>query len=145
VSAFVLAHRGHTVLHASAVAGDAALAFVGQSRRGKSTLAALLCLNGASLITDDVLVVDPGPPAPCVGGASEVRLRAGAASLARAQLDLVARTTADDRVAFAPTVALISPLALGAIAIPSPSRTATAVETKLISPSAALFAMLFFP
>ena len=41
-SAFVLALRGETVLHASAVAIESsALAFVGQSGRGKSTLAAL--------------------------------------------------------------------------------------------------------
>ena len=55
VTAFLLALRGETVLHASAVAIDgAAVAFVGQSGRGKSTIAALLCVAGAELVTDDV-------------------------------------------------------------------------------------------
>ena len=80
VTAFLLALRGETVLHASAVAIDgAAVAFVGQSGRGKSTIAALLCVAGAELVTDDVLTVDPGPPVMCAGGASELRLRQVAA------------------------------------------------------------------
>jgi hypothetical protein len=146
VSAFLLALRGQTVLHASAVAReDAALAFVGQSGRGKSTLAALLCLHGAALVTDDVLVVDPGPPVTCVGGASELRLRAAAAPLAHQHPEQASRTTADDRVAFAPTAAPHAPLPLSAIVIPTPSRTASEVQTELIPPSDALFAVLSFP
>ena len=43
-------------------ADGTALAFVGQSGRGKSTLAALICLEAVALVTDDVLTVDPGPP-----------------------------------------------------------------------------------
>ena len=53
VSSFLLALGGATVLHASAVAIDgAALAFVGQSGRGKTTVAALMCVDGAALVAD---------------------------------------------------------------------------------------------
>ena len=146
VSAFLLALRGATVLHASAVAVDgSALAFVGQSGRGKSTVAALMCLDGAQLVTDDVLAVEPGPPVTCVGGASELRLRAAAASLADARPDRPARTTADDRRAFAPPPAPPGPLPLRGVVIPSPSRTATEVAVRRLSPSDSLFALLAFP
>lgn len=145
-SAFVLALRGETVLHASAVAiGSSALAFVGQSGRGKSTLAALLCVDGAELVTDDVLTVDPGPPVTCVGGAAEVRLRSAAAVIAQTQPERPTRLTADERLAFTPTPAPLRALSLSAIVIPSPSRTAIEVEVERVPPSDALFALLSFP
>jgi hypothetical protein len=146
VTAFMLTLRGETVLHASAVAIDgAALAFVGQSGRGKSTLAALLCLEGAELITDDVLTVDTGPPVTCIGGASELRLRTAAAELATTRPGSVIRATADDRLAFSPTAARIEPLPLGAIVVPGPSRTASDVEIRRLPPSTAVFWLLAFP
>ena len=146
VSAFLLALRGETVLHASAVSVDgAALAFVGQSGRGKSTVAALLCIAGAELVTDDVLTVDPGPPVMCTGGASELRLRQAAAGIAQGRPGTATRTTADDRVALAIETAPQRPLPVAAIVIPSPSRTATSVEFKQLEPSTALFALLSFP
>jgi len=62
----VLALGGHLVLHASAVdIGGVALAFVGQSGMGKSTLATIMCVAGARLITDDVLRVEPASPPVC--------------------------------------------------------------------------------
>ncbi len=146
VSALLLNLRGHLVLHASAVEIDgAALAFVGQSGRGKSTMAALMCVDGAELITDDVLSVDPGPPVTCIGGAPELRLREKAASIARADPAAVIRTTADERLAFAPRTASVEHRPLKAIVIPSPSRDAAQVETELIEPGKALFALLSFP
>ncbi len=146
VSAFLLALRGHLVLHASAVVVDgAALAFVGQSGRGKSTVAALMCVDGAELVTDDVLSVDPGPPARCTGGSFELRLREKAASIAAAQPDGAVRTTADDRLAFAPRVASLDPFPLAAIVVPGPSRTATEVQSERLDPGAALMALLSFP
>jgi hypothetical protein len=55
VLAVVLMLRGHPVLHASAVEVDGkAVAFVGASGMGKSTLATAFCGQGAALITDDV-------------------------------------------------------------------------------------------
>lgn len=145
-SAFLLALRGETVLHASAVAlAGSAMAFVGQSGRGKSTVAALLCLDGAQLVTDDVLTVDSGPPVTCVGGASELRLRTAAAAILDARPDSPSRTTADARRAFSPQPAPSGSLPLTGVVIPSPSRTAQDVEIRRLPPSDALFALLSFP
>ena len=50
--------RGFEVFHSSAVeVGGRAIAFVGHSGAGKSSLALRLVLEGAALITDDVLVL----------------------------------------------------------------------------------------
>ena len=146
VSAFLLALRGETVLHASAVAVDGrALAFVGQSGRGKSTIAALLCVDGADLVTDDVLTVEPGPPVTCRGSASELRLRAGAVSIAESTPDASTRATADQRLALASDHAPLEPIPLAAIVIPAPSRTATRVEIRREPATSALFGILSFP
>jgi hypothetical protein len=52
--------RGRELFHASAVAiGDSAFAFVGLSGAGKSSLAAHLVAGGATLLTDDVLALEP--------------------------------------------------------------------------------------
>lgn len=54
----MLSQRGEMVLHASAVAvEDKALAFVGRSGEGKSTLCANFNQQGFPLITDDYLLV----------------------------------------------------------------------------------------
>jgi hypothetical protein len=146
VSAFLLALRGHTVLHASAVSiGGAALAFVGPSGRGKSTLAALLCLAGADLVTDDVLVVDATEAVVCRGGATELRLRSAAAPLAAASPEAATRMTADDRLALTAGQALSDTVPLRAIVIPAPSRTASQVEDRVVDPSTALFTLLSIP
>jgi hypothetical protein len=60
-----LSHRGRVLLHASAihVPGIGALAFVGSTGRGKSTLAAALATRGGRILADDCLAVDP-----CAGG-----------------------------------------------------------------------------
>jgi hypothetical protein len=58
----VLGRLGKMVFHASAVATDgAALAFVAESSRGKSTLAASFATAGAPLLTDESVVVDERP------------------------------------------------------------------------------------
>lgn len=146
VSAFLLTLGGATVLHASAVAVDGvALAFVGQSGRGKSTVAALMCLGGADLVTDDVLAVSSGPPVTCVGGATELRLRAAAAHLADEQPDRPSRTTADERRAFNPVCAPATPLPLAAIIVPSPSRTARDLHVRRLLPVDAMFTVMSFP
>lgn len=52
---------GKLVFHASAVeVNEGAVAFVGRSGRGKSTLAASFAVNGSRFLTDDGLVVAPG-------------------------------------------------------------------------------------
>jgi hypothetical protein len=51
--------RGREVLHASAVAIDGrAVAFVGETGAGKTSLAVQLVLRGSGFVTDDVLAVD---------------------------------------------------------------------------------------
>jgi hypothetical protein len=146
VSALLLTLRGKTVLHASAVAIDeSALVFVGQSGRGKTTLAALMCLEGAQLVTDDVLTIDVGPPVTCLGGASELRLREAAAPLASTRPDAATRTTADDRLALALQPAPLVSHRVAAIVIPAPSRDATEVEIRRLPPSTAVFWLLGFP
>lgn len=60
----VLCHqRGLLPLHASAVATkDGAIAFLGSSGAGKSSLAAFLARAGYRVLADDICVVDPGAP-----------------------------------------------------------------------------------
>jgi len=69
---FSMVRLGREPLHATAVVTDrGAIAFLGNSGDGKSTLAAVLLERGAKLLTDDMLVLtrvknrwlaEPGPP-----------------------------------------------------------------------------------
>lgn len=57
--AILLFQRGRLVLHGSAIRiGDRAVAFLGTSGAGKSTIAAALTRRGHTLITDDVAPID---------------------------------------------------------------------------------------
>ena len=59
-SAISLVQRGFGVLHASAVViGDTAVAFLGDSGAGKSTVAAALCSRGHGLLADDLVTIEP--------------------------------------------------------------------------------------
>lgn len=59
VRPLVEAHRGKLVVHGSAVVlGHAAVAFVGASGDGKSTLASYLAIQGHPLVSDDGLTID---------------------------------------------------------------------------------------
>lgn len=126
VLAFVLAVRGETVLHASAVqVGDEAIAFVGASGMGKSTSATLMCADGASLITDDLLRLDltQSPPA-CSLGATELRLRKSAGDLSERFATVPGRrTTGDERDALAAEPSTTEDLPLKAIIVPVPDRS----------------------
>ena len=147
VSAFLLAMRGKTVLHASAVAIDRCR----RSRSSASPAAAsrrsprCCASEGAQLVTDDVLVVELGPPVTCIGGASELRLRPAAAPLTETTPDAQTRRTADDRVALSAPPAPTDPLPLSSIVIPAPSRTASKLEVRRLPPSTAVFWLLSFP
>jgi hypothetical protein len=78
VLGWALRLRGHHVLHASAVSHQgSALAFVADSGGGKSTLAVGCALEGARVITDDLLRVDI-EAASCPPGVTALRLRATA-------------------------------------------------------------------
>jgi len=138
VVAFLLALRGQFVLHGSAVAlGDSALAFVGVSGQGKSTMAAMFCAAGASLVTDDVLPLGFGNGLAdsdcvyCIRSGREIRLREKSASLAnRFGVDTSIRVTEDDRIAVAPSSSALVRHPLSAIVLPRPDRESLEVTAR---------------
>jgi hypothetical protein len=150
VMAFVLAMRGEPVLHASAVeTAGRALAFVGASGMGKSTLATLMCASGARAITDDLLRLDlAASPPRCALGASELRLRQGSVALA-AQFDASPprRRTADARDALTVPASKAEGLPLAAIVVPLPDRssTQTAARVDRLDPKSAFLLLSRFP
>jgi hypothetical protein len=81
--AFVLRQRGFLVLHASCVAkGDEAIAFLGGSGWGKSTLASAFHQHGYRLITDDVMAIQMDTSAPqVIPSFPEVKLLPDAADI----------------------------------------------------------------
>lgn len=135
VLAFVLALRGDCVLHGSAVqVGDRALAFVGASGMGKSTMATLLCADGGRLITDDLLRLDLSrTPPTCSLGATELRLRKSADELS-AMFDAVPgrRATGDARQALAVDVATAEDLPLAAIVVPAPDHSTERAQVEVL-------------
>lgn len=145
VVAFLLGLSGHCVLHGSAVAvGGSALAVVGHSGTGKSTVAALLCAAGAGLVTDDVLRLSLGTSTvACVGRCSELRLRPGAVSILESfRSSPPVRQTADDRMA----VQASSPTAgrphLTAMVVPRPSRDGRGLRLVPVRGAEAVFHLL---
>ena len=141
--ACILGLGGEHPLHASTVAVDgAALAFLGDSGRGKSTLATLLCAHGARLVADDLLrlqATDDGFH--CLAGAPEVRLRPNAAQLAAEFPPERRAMTTDGRVSVHfPAGEGEAPL-LRAIILPSPSRTCEELRLERLTPAGALLAL----
>lgn len=148
--AFVLAMRGAAVLHGSAVQiGDSAVAFVGASGMGKSTMATLMCVDGARLITDDLLRLDLGnTPPTCSLGATELRLRNAAAQLAgRFAHTPGHRVTGDERDALALAATAPEDLPLRAIVIPFPDKTPdlSGPTVERLDPMAAFLMLSRFP
>ncbi|MCB1282076.1 MAG: hypothetical protein KDB18_11195, partial [Salinibacterium sp.] len=148
--AFMLSMRGEAVLHASAVqVGSSAIAFVGSSGMGKSTMAALLSADGARLITDDILRLDLAHrPPTCSLGATELRLRKAAGDLADRFAERPRRrVTADERDALAIPVATTPDLPLAAIIVPQPDRDLdpTRATVERIDPMAAFLLLTRFP
>ena len=146
VIACVLTLTGEPVLHASAVQiGDSALAFLGESGMGKSTLAALLCADGARLITDDLLRLLPdGLDFRCFAGTRQLRLRPGAALVAENFPACRRGTTADHRIAVTMDENQSMP-GLAAIVIPRLSRERKALKVRRLQRSASLFHLMAFP
>ena len=114
----LLAHlRGETSLHASAVARDGrALAFLGRSGDGKSTLAAHLCQRGFALVADDVLrvtardgelVATPKERDHWLTPASQDVLGLAAAHEGPKKVRVAARRSAEGAVRLAAMVALV--------------------------------------
>lgn len=147
---FVLIMRGHAVLHASAVQfGDAALAFVGRSGMGKSTMATLMCADGARLITDDVLRLDlDKTPPTCSLGPTELRLRKAAAELSQNfSATPETRLTGDDRDALRVLSAVTDDLPLCGIVIPVPDHEDTSCKPEVVrlTPKVAMLHLLQYP
>ena len=147
VMAFILTLMGECVLHASAVEfGDVALAFVGRSGGGKSTLAALCCAGGAKLITDDLLRLDmAGDPIRCFASTAEIRLRPRAAALADLFSGRATRSTADRRLAIHLDVAAGPRPRLGAIVIPRPTRNCQTLGVERLPATRALYLLSSYP
>lgn len=146
---FVLALRGHTVLHASAVeTPDGAVAITGPSGTGKSTVAALACAGGLSLISDDVLRVDLSSDLrPTVAsGADELRLRPAArAVLAQFDVPVLARDTTDGRLAVRAPAIAGDRVPLVAVVLPRPQRDRDKVAVRRLSTMAAMVQLLAMP
>jgi hypothetical protein len=144
---FILVMKGEPLLHASAVdVGGAALAFVGRSGMGKSTMATLSCAAGGHLITDDVLRLTTGVPPRCYLGPDEIRLRAWATELTSAFSEpLGQRRTGDGRDAVQVPLGAPELLPLAAVVVPLPDRAATEVVLKRLDPMNSLVALLSFP
>ncbi len=137
---------GDLVLHASAVAIDGrALAIVGDSGMGKSTLAAALCEDGARLVSDDLLRVDESDGRwRCYAGPDEVRLRRGAAAAMSRTAWRGNRTTVDDRVAarFAAAPPIVP---LDTIVVPRLSRRVREARATRLTPPRALMWLMACP
>lgn len=145
---FIIMMAGEPLLHASAVEiGGGALAFVGYAGMGKSTMATIMCANGALSITDDVLRLDmTGGDALCHLGANESRLRKGATELSAAFDDApLHRRTGDERDALRLRASTTDLLPLRAIVFPQPTRDTDSVVVHRLEGTKALLAMSAFP
>jgi hypothetical protein len=122
VMAHALAADGRACLHASAVEVDGrAIAFAAPSGRGKSTLAGLLCLGGAKVISDDLLRCElAGDGIACFRGSNRVRLRPQAATIAAGLGEPAA--TADGRLAASAPATDLDRVPLATVVVPAPSR-----------------------
>lgn len=142
VLSFLLCLAGGTVLHAGAVEVDGgAVAVVGPSGVGKSTLTAWLCTVGARLVTDDLLRIEP--EATCHRGGPEIRLRERAASLAPDGEHT--RTTVDGRLAVGPPGTRHARMPLRAVVVPRPLPDAAAIAVRELDPMAAALLLAGVP
>lgn len=148
VPSFVLTMLGHVVLHASAVAWEGgAVAFVGRSGQGKSTMAALLCAAGASLITDDALRLDRFRSGYlCRLGADGLRLRKLADEISTQYSTAPGmHESPDGRTVLEPANIAEDSVPLAAIVVPLPVRDRAELEIRRLSPTDAGLALLSFP
>jgi hypothetical protein len=140
--AYLSSVKGHLVLHASAVEIDGrALAVVGNSGQGKSTVATLLCGEGFPLVTDDVLPIEVDEERAglrCIPGGIELRVRQKSENvIERFAPALPGRLTVDGRLALTPPRTSARRLPLGAIVTPECDRTATGIDLRRLGPGEA--------
>ena len=137
--ALLLGLMGEFCLHASSVGLDGTgVAFVGQAGTGKSTLAALTCLEGAQLIGDDLLRLGDGPDALfCYPGGNEVRIRAASPFAEYVKLRREGRVTADDRLGL-PFESSVNAVPFGLMIVPTIETSVDEPTVKKLSGSSAL-------
>lgn len=148
ITAFVLAMGGQLVLHGSTVElAGTGIAFVGASGQGKSTMAAIFCAAGASLVTDDILPLTfdsdgaLGEAVFCVRSGHEIRLREKAASLTKYFPVDGVRITQDERHAVTPRATPLERIPLSAILLPRPDRRRSDVIARRLGPGEASLAL----
>jgi len=121
----ILHLRGVTCLHASAVAvSGGVVAFCGPSGAGKSTLSAALVSRGLSLVSDDVLPLQPGPSGRDVlagPGLPELRLYPATAELIGVNEQMAPPLPGETKARWQPRRAPDSPLPLLGIYLLEPS------------------------
>lgn len=82
---------GHEAFHGSSVVIDgAAWGILGDKEAGKSTMAAWLSTDGLDVVTDDLLVVEPGASPLCHAGPRFIDLRPAAADQLRSRATAMA-------------------------------------------------------
>jgi hypothetical protein len=135
----ILAHAltadGQLMLHASAVAIDhQALAVIGPSGGGKSTMAAVLCGAGAVLLTDDALRVDvAGSEVVGYPGTATIRLREAAKTLSTSVVGARVAKMVDGRTSVGPQRHAGGPIPLKALLVVEPSRQASELQVERLS------------
>jgi hypothetical protein len=140
-----LSHR--CVLHASAVErGERAIAFIGGSGAGKTTLAAACCAAGAALVSDDVLRVElRAGEGRCFRGSCELRLREAVAQLAEQLPSAERRLTPDGRAGVRPLLTRRTELPIAAFVAPRRRAGTGSLELEPLRGAAALRELLSAP
>lgn len=139
VLAFLLSLRGKSVLHGSAVVhGDKATVVAGPSRAGKSTLAALLCAGGASLLADDLVCIE-GRSVLGAGPGVELRIRPAVRDVVQLfEVQPSSEDTSDNRLAIRPPFAGDQPFGLSALLFPVVGVPSESLRARALSPEQAL-------
>jgi hypothetical protein len=144
VVAYLLSADGSLVLHASAVeVNGEALAFIGQSGQGKTTMATILCAEGHALVSDDLLPVGlRGDQVMCVPAGRELRVREKVEALLERFNSRTRRyRTVDERHAVGARTTTAEELPLGPVVVPWPDREATEVTALRLTPGEAVMTL----
>jgi hypothetical protein len=143
VMALLLGLAGYSVFHSSGVVlRDAhdpsqgrAVAILGGTAAGKSTVAGLLVAAGAKFLTDDLLCVDAASDAIVVrGGCAELRLRPKAARLSQLFAGVPTRRTLDERLAVTLGRGSLATQPLGLLVFPEISVSAERITASNLTP-----------
>lgn len=143
--ALYLMARGSSVLHASAVEWRGRVhAVLGATKAGKTTLSALLCAAGATLVTDDTLRValEEGGHVTCWGGTRRLRLRPSAAEVVTCLPVAPLSHSPDGRVVLDVPLPKVSPWRLQSLWFPRPGHDVLRPDLVPLTRSAALERLL---